>query len=49
MTRINDFLFGFIQRIVTLITSVLEGEGGILWAIVLLVLMISYFQLGLQP
>jgi hypothetical protein len=49
MTRIYDFLFGFIQKIVTLITGVLEGEGGILWAILLLVLLISYFQLGLQP
>ncbi len=49
ITKIYDFLFGFIQKIVTLITNVLEGEGGILWAILLLALLISYFQFGLQP
>ena len=49
MSRIYDFLFRFIQKVVTLITSVLEGEGGILWAILLLALLISYLQIGLQP
>jgi hypothetical protein len=41
--------FGLVQWIMNLIAGVLEGEGGILWAILLLALLISYFQFGVKP
>lgn len=42
-------IFNLIQRILNLVSAVLEGQGGILWAILLLALLISYFQLGVTP
>ncbi len=42
-------IFNLIQRVLNLIVGVLEGEGGILWAILLLALLISYFQFGVNP
>jgi hypothetical protein len=49
LTRIINGLFSLIQQFIGFITSVLEGEGGILWAILLLALLISYFQFGFKP
>jgi len=42
-------IFNFIQRILDIVSGVLEGQGGILWAILLLALLISYFQFGVNP
>jgi len=47
--KTTNILFRFVQKMVAFITDILEGEGGILWAILLLTLLISYFQLGFQP
>jgi len=42
-------LYSFFQRLVQVLALVLEGEGGILWALVLLVLMITVFGPGASP
>jgi hypothetical protein len=45
----SGLIFSLVQRILNLVAGVLEGEGGILWAILLLALLISYFQFGVNP
>ena len=47
--KFSRVAFNLVQRILNLVSGVLEGEGGILWAILLLALLISYFQLGVNP
>ena len=42
-------IFSLVQRLVDLITDTLEGAGGVLWAILLLALLLSFFQFGFQP
>jgi hypothetical protein len=37
-------VFNFFQRLITAFTVILEGEGGVLWALVLLVLLISLLR-----
>lgn len=44
--RIVAVFFEAVHWLLNLISGVLEGEGGILWAILLLVLLISYLQFG---
>jgi hypothetical protein len=48
-TKAAGLAFGLVQWVMNLIAGVLEGEGGILWAILLLALLISYFQFGIKP
>ncbi|MCC6146206.1 MAG: hypothetical protein IT308_01425 [Anaerolineaceae bacterium] len=40
--RLGVFFFRILQRLVNFLTLILEGEGGILWALVLLVLIVSF-------
>jgi hypothetical protein len=47
--RLLDRLFGWLRRLADLITSTLEGEGGLLWSFLLLVLIISVLSTGGQP
>jgi hypothetical protein len=42
------FIFGIIQRIVQLLAAFLEGDGGVLWALLLLALLITLLQSGGQ-
>jgi hypothetical protein len=49
LTLSAKVIFNIIQRILNLVSGVLEGQGGILWAILLLALLISYFQFGVNP
>ncbi len=49
LSKATKLVFNFIQRILNLVSGVLEGQGGILWAILLLALLISYFQFGVNP
>jgi len=42
------WLFRLVERGIEFITTVLEGEGGILWALLLLTLLVAFLsQLGL--
>ena len=43
------FIFRIMQRLVNFVALILEGEGGILWALVLLVLIISFLLPGVAP
>ena len=43
------FIFGLIQKIVQLLAAFLEGDGGVLWALLLLALLITLLQSGGQP
>lgn len=47
--RLAAFFFRILQRLVGFVTLILEGEGGILWALVLLVLIISFLLPGGAP
>ena len=41
-------IYHFIRRIISLLTSILEGDGGMLWSIVIIVLFISIISQVLQ-
>jgi len=41
-------VYRFIRQIISLLTSILEGDGGMLWSIVILVLLISVISQALQ-
>lgn len=41
-------IYRFIRQIITLLSSILEGDGGMLWSIVLLVLFISIISQAVQ-
>ncbi len=41
--RVSSYLFSAIGKVVDLVTSTIEGEGGILWSLLLLVLILSVF------
>jgi hypothetical protein len=41
-------IYRFIRQIISLLTSILEGDGGMLWSIVILVLLISVISQTLQ-
>jgi hypothetical protein len=43
------FFYGLIQKIVQLIVSILEGDGGVLWALLLLALIITLLHTGRKP
>ncbi len=42
-------VYRIIQQIVRFLTTIFEGDGGVLWAIVLLMLLITFFQAGGSP
>jgi hypothetical protein len=42
--RLGAWLYQLAQRLVQALTAILEGEGGLLWVLVLLVLLISLLQ-----
>ena len=47
--RIINYFLHLIQRVVGLFSTVLEGGGGVLWTLVLLVLIVTLFsQIGSQ-
>jgi hypothetical protein len=41
-----DWLFWVSERVTAFVTMILEGEGGILWALLLVALLIAYITLG---
>ncbi|MCJ7622118.1 MAG: hypothetical protein MUO76_01350 [Anaerolineaceae bacterium] len=43
------FVYGLLQKVVVILTTVLEGEGGVLWALLLLTLLISFIFPGGTP
>jgi hypothetical protein len=48
LSRIIESIYTITARILNGVSLVLEGEGGVLWAIVLLILLIAYFtQVGI--
>lgn len=44
--RLAEWVYAAGQRIIRLATAVLEGDGGVLWAILLLILLISILRQG---
>lgn len=44
--RVAGWLYGLVQRLVGFITTVLEGDGGMLWALLLLALLVSLLRPG---
>jgi hypothetical protein len=46
---ILNVLYRLIQQMVMALTTIFEGDGGILWAILLLTLLISIIQTGAIP
>ena len=46
LIQLGLFLYGVLQRIIASLTLILEGEGGILWALLLLTLIISLARSG---
>jgi hypothetical protein len=44
--RLIWFLLGFIQRIVNILANILEGQGGIVWVIVFLIMLITLITSG---
>ena len=42
-------IYNIVQRIVTFLTVILEGDGGVLWVFLLLALVVSILGLGGQP
>lgn len=47
--RIGDWAFRVIQQILQFGVTMLEGDGGVLWAVVLLVLLVSFLYRGGTP
>jgi hypothetical protein len=47
--QLLGLLFQLLQRIVQMINTILEGEGGMLWVLLLLALLVSLVQSGVQP
>jgi hypothetical protein len=41
MTNLAWAIYRSIGRLIAIVTSIMEGEGGVLWAMVLLVILIS--------
>jgi hypothetical protein len=46
ISRLFPFIFRLLGRVVSLVTFTLEGEGGIFWSILLLVLLLSLLSTG---
>jgi hypothetical protein len=44
--RLGVWLYGLAQRFIQALTVILEGEGGVLWVLVLLALLVSLLQSG---
>src|SRR5271157_725683 len=44
-----NILFRFIQQIILALTTIFEGDGGILWAILMLTILVSIIQTGAFP
>ena len=47
--QLLGLIFQLFQRIVQMITTILEGDGGVLWVLLLLALLVSLIQSGAQP
>jgi len=47
--QLFGLIFQLVQRIVQLITTILEGDGGVLWVLLLLALLVSLIQAGVRP
>jgi hypothetical protein len=47
--QLLGMIFQLLQRIVQMITTILEGEGGVLWVLLLLALLVSLIQTGAKP
>jgi len=47
--QLSGLIFQLFQRIVQMITTILEGDGGVLWVLLLLALLVSLIQSGAQP
>ncbi len=47
--QLLGLLFQLLQRIVQMINTILEGEGGVLWVLLLLALLVSLVQSGVKP
>ena len=43
------YLYSFFERLLYAFTLVLEGDGGILWAFLFLVLLITLTRMGVKP
>jgi len=47
--QLLGLLFQLLQRIVQMINTTLEGDGGVLWVLLLLALLVSLVQSGVKP
>jgi hypothetical protein len=47
--QLLGLLFQLLQRIVQMVNTILEGEGGVLWVLLLLALLVSLIQSGVKP
>jgi hypothetical protein len=47
--QLLGLIYQLLQRIVQLITTILEGDGGVLWVLLLLALLVSMIQGGAKP
>jgi hypothetical protein len=47
--QLLGLLFQLLQRIVQMINTILEGDGGVLWVLLLLALLVSLIQSGVKP
>jgi len=47
LNRLAGFIFEFIGNVVAMFTSAIEGDGGFLWSLLLLVLLISLMSQGI--
>jgi hypothetical protein len=47
--QLSGLIFQLLQRIVQMITTILEGDGGVLWVLLLLALLVSLIQTGAKP
>ncbi len=47
--RLGMYLYGGLRAVVSFLITILEGDGGVLWAMVLLALLISLLRIGGAP